>query len=120
MWLVDRTVVVVVPQEPFIDWLTKALPASEASELTESLEELQAAPTAYCLAEVEGPEDLERAIERHHKDIFEHELASWVDEDEAWPRKRDLATFLEFFQVYSTALTVDLVAASPKRENVDG
>jgi hypothetical protein len=53
--------------------------------------------------------DLEHVLEPHYAKIFEEELGAWHRVAADWPRRRDLATFLAWFEVDVHSLVFDLV-----------
>jgi len=43
--------------------------------------------------------------------LFERELAAWCDDPQGWPAKRDLVTFLQWFEPQLRSVVIDLVDA---------
>ncbi len=52
---------------------------------------------------------LEQLLERHYMTIFEEELGAWHRVEADWPQRRDLSTFLAWFEVDVHSQVFDLV-----------
>ena len=104
---VNRSVMVVKPKQPFLDWLNSL---DNDDEMNLTLEELQNDSTAYLVPEYETPEDQAEIVVWAHNYVFEEELMAWYTFEEEWPPTRDLDTFLEWFEVefHSTIMDLDL------------
>ncbi len=48
-------------------------------------------------------------LDRHYAAIFEEELGAWHRVEADWPTRRDLRTFLAWFEVDVHSLVFDLV-----------
>jgi len=103
MKLLDRSALIVRPREPYLRWAASldAVAANAASEL--------ASNTSVYLVD----EDREGAaetppIEDHFAEIFVSELAAWSTDESQWPKKRDLAMFLKWFDVTGLSMVFDL------------
>jgi hypothetical protein len=104
MPMLNRTALVVRPRQPFIEW---------ANTLDDKQPKLDVnrpdwEDTVYLVSETDDGQGARRAIARHYKAIFEHELYSWHTDEQAWPRKRDLRTFRAWFEVTAHSIVVDL------------
>ena len=86
---VNRTAIVVKPDQPFRDWLHGADPTS--NEL--SLEDLQREPTAYLLPECENEEEARQYLGEVCGQIFEEQLDGRYRVPAMWPNRRDLDAF---------------------------
>ena len=104
---VNRSLMVVKPKQPFLDWLNSL---DNDDEMNLTLEELQNDSTAYLVPEYETPEDQAEIVVWSHNYVFEEELMAWYTFEEEWPPTRDLDTFLEWFEVefHSTIMDLDL------------
>ena len=104
---VNRSVMVVKPKQPFLDWLNSL---DNDDEMNLTLEELQIDSTAYLVPEFQTSEDQAEIVVWSHKYVFEEELMAWYTFEEEWPPIRDLDTFLEWFEVdfHSTVVDLDL------------
>ena len=64
--------------------------------------------TAYLVPAIEVPDDVQRLLEAVAVGIFEEELWAWHTDEADWPKKRDLQTFLEWFDVEVNSMVMDL------------
>ena len=103
-----RSAVIVMPAQPFLDWLHRADPTS--AEL--SLEDLRREPTIYLLPDYNTEEEA-RGVE-----IFEEELDGWYRVPSAWPVDRTLDNFNLWFECRFHSLIVDLCDNPLKREEI--
>jgi hypothetical protein len=104
MVTVNRSAIVVMPAEPFLEWL-HGVDASSA-ELT--LEDLRQEPTIYLLPECENEEEVRRYLRDVCVEIFEEQLDGWYRVPSAWPVRRDLETFVRWFEYRFHSMLVDL------------
>ena len=76
---------------------------------TSIMEQVNQDNTSYLLPDYESDNE-GKEILRHYFDlIFEEQLAGWWQDETAWPSRRDLATFLQWFDVEFHSLVLDLV-----------
>ncbi len=109
--LLNRSVLVVRPRAPFAQWISSMeaqLPEEERTPI--SLDELQFDSSAYLIPETD-PEEQETILDEAWPMIFESELASWFDDEEAWPTPRTREMFDEWFETSLNSLVMDLVDA---------
>lgn len=102
--MLNRAAVTVIPKQPYIEWANaleeggpKIDPKAPSSEYT-----------VYLINEVDDEMDFQRALRRHCRFIFEHELAGWHRDEEGWPQERDYRTFEQWFEVQFSSVVVDL------------
>lgn len=65
--------------------------------------------SAYLLPEYEDDNQMEYLLEKYFKPIFEEQLNGWWQDTDAWPPRRDLKTFKEWFDVEFHSVVFDLV-----------
>lgn len=104
MYAVDRSVAIVRPREPFLDWI-KNLPGSE---IDITLEQLRTDSTVYLIPDFDEVEDALAAIDHIYGNIFEAELAEWSEEESTWPQERNLKLFWKWFDVSLHSLVIDI------------
>jgi hypothetical protein len=104
MITINRTAIVVMPGQPFVDWLHRANPTS--GEL--SLEDLRREPTVYLLPECENGEAAREYLEEVRGGIFEEQLNGWYRVPSLWPSRRDLDVFDRWFEWSYHSMVVDL------------
>lgn len=103
MFVVDRTVALVRPKQPMLDWLL----AQPDNDVDITLEMLRTDCTVLLVPEGEEPEDAISYIDEIFGQVFEMELTSWYDETERWPTNRTLKLFWEWFDVEVHSLVID-------------
>lgn len=103
MFVVDRTVALVRPKQPMLDWLL----AQPDNDVDITLEMLRTDCTVLLVPEGEEPEDAISYIDEIFGQVFEMELTSWYDETERWPANRTLKLFWEWFDVEVHSLVID-------------
>lgn len=104
MKLINRSAIIVMPAQPFLDWLHQADPSS--ARLT--LADLRREPAIYLLPECENREEALASLQDGISEIFEEQLDSWYRVPAAWPKERDLRTFLDWFECSFHSMIFDL------------
>ena len=104
MGVVNRSVLVVLPRQPFLEWLHRADPTSD--ELT--LEDLRRDPSVYLLPARGMEGDREKSLKKFCKTIFEEQLDEWYRAKELWPRDRSIKAFKEWFEYRFHSMPIDL------------
>ena len=112
MYEVNRSVLVLVPQAPFWNWLSQ-LPEIELDGL--ELEDLQADANAYLIDPIDDEEEVWELISAKIDTVFSAELADWCEDSSLWP---DLHPdiFFEWFDVRLSSILTDLSHADLGRE----
>lgn len=103
MYFVDRSVAVIKPRQPFLDWLN-AVPEQDMVDLT--LESLRADCTVILLPEFLEPEEAVSHVDEMYEQLFKMELSSWYEDPALWPADLSLKAFWEWFdvEIHSTVL----------------
>jgi hypothetical protein len=104
MYEIDRSLLVVKPKKPFLDWVQGV---DNDEGLT--LEDVREDPSAYLIPELESPEEEHEILRVFYEGIFEAELSSWYIDPDVWPPQRDLKMFLEWFDIEFHSLVFDLL-----------
>ncbi len=99
--IVDRDALIVRPKQAFVDWINSIYP-DETVELSDIDE-----PNIY-LFDSDVEYRLEEVLEDNFAFIFERELNGWHTFEEAWPQKRTLQLFLEFFSASFSTMVYDV------------
>ena len=106
MYSVNRSVAIIRPKRPFLNWLN-AMPELDF-EL--HLSDIRMDCTIVMIPEVHEAEDGIAHIDEIALSLFEMELASWVTDESVWPLQRDLKMFWEWFDVEIHMEVIDSVA----------
>jgi hypothetical protein len=101
---VNRMAIVVKPGQPFLDWLHQVDPPSK--EL--NLEDLWEEPSVYLVPECDNEKEIRKCLKEICGQIFEEQLDSWITEPSAWPKRRDLEAFDDWFEWSFHSLVFDL------------
>lgn len=108
LYQVDRSAVILKPTTLFLEWLNQAI-NKEGSAIELTLKQIQANCRVLLVEQKETPEEILSDINLRFKDLFELEIASWVESRELWPEKMDLQTFWNFFEIEVMDEVLDLM-----------
>jgi hypothetical protein len=103
MRFVNRAAFVVRPRDPYVTWA-----ASVEAEPSEDSESLRSEVSIYLVPEEPTGREETPPIHDFFEEIFEAELAAWCTDESLWPAKRDLAMFLDWFDVTGQSVITDL------------
>lgn len=108
----NRAAVVLRFKQPYVDWaqLAGPCPCSDFS-LADANEdgEIFLIPSYDSPVDaVDGTEDAIKWVEKRWKMFFEHFLDSWIQDESAWPEKRTLKMFREWFEVECRSIVWDM------------
>jgi hypothetical protein len=104
MFEIDRTVLVVKPKQPFLDWVHSLDDESKDFTLDNAREDC----TAYLVPEIQDDLEQRQVLEWCYELLFEEELEGWHTESKDWPQNRNLKMFLDWFDVEFHSLVFDL------------
>lgn len=108
MYFVDRSVAVIKPRQPFLDWLRQV---AGDDMVDVSLENLRADCTVLLLPEFDAPEQAVAYLDERADTLFRQELASWHEDSQQWPADMSLLAFWQWFDVEFHSLVLDTVDA---------
>ena len=101
---INRSLVILKPKQPFLDWARTLDDGDE--EFT--LEQLAEDSTAYLIPEIWQDSDQQSLLESYYEVLFDEQLAGWWIDETNWPKNRDLKMFLGWFEVEFHSLVFDL------------
>ena len=101
---INRSLVILKPKQPFLDW-TRTL-EDEDKDLT--LEQLAEDSIAYLIPELWQDFDQQSLLQSYYDVLFEEQLAGWSMDETTWPQKRNLEMFLNWFEVEFHSLVFDV------------
>ena len=104
MFEIDRSLIVVRPKQPFLDWV-QAVDREEGL----TLEQVREDPAAYLIPEFESDDEQDAILKWCYEVLFEAQLESWYTDPAVWPQSRNLEMFLDWFEVEFQSLVFDLV-----------
>ncbi len=102
---IDRTVAVLRPKQPLVDWLN-ALPDADRPYTTE---DFYTDCTVLLLPDIDNDLQALKFIKKIYKEIFERELDSFCTDPVYWPTNRDFKTFIKFYEVEFHSEVTDTV-----------
>jgi hypothetical protein len=104
-----RTGITITRKQPYIDWANSF---DDTADLTPELNESRR--TIYLVPEAEdGRPNLAAIVDEFWEDMFEEELAMWMESEDDWPKPRTRKMFDAWFAVEMTDTVYDLVEDQP-------
>ena len=103
MYFVDRSVAVIKPKQPFVDWLNQV----PDNDMELSLDSLRADCTVIMIPEFDEPEEGVSDVDDLAEKLFEMELSTWYEDPAVWPQDRSLKVFWEWFDVEIHSMVID-------------
>jgi hypothetical protein len=100
----NRTAVIVIPKEPFLDWVHQSDPDDAKITLADLHHDL----TVYLLDKWAYLADFELELKAVYEEIFEEALASWYTDEEMWPKNRSYQEFQRWFDCSPHSMVIDL------------
>ncbi len=92
---VNRSAIIVMPKQPFVDWLNGV--DEERAEVT--LSDICDDFSCYLIPEVLSRREQKEYLEQNHGRMFEKELQEWYPDRKVWPDDRNFKRFLDWFSV---------------------
>lgn len=114
MDVINRSAVIVMPAEPFLDWLHRA--DSTNGELT--LQDLRREPTIYLLPEYNTEDEALDHLRAVCGEIFEEQLNGWYRLSSAWPVDRSFEAFSRWFEYRFHSMLFDLCEESLEHDEL--
>lgn len=102
MQTINRSALLVRPKEPYLTW------AANVDDGAEDVDVLSGKTSVYLVAQDPDEREESAPIEDYSGMIFEAELEAWYTDENRWPKVRNHATFLEWFDVEAKSLVWDL------------
>jgi len=103
--LVNRSMIIVKPRQPFLDWANGI--DQDHNDFT--LEEMADDCAVFLIRDFEEDHEKEEILKKHYTEIFEAELGGWCIDESMWPQKRDYKTFTQWFLVQFHSMVFDLL-----------
>jgi len=104
--MLNRSILIVRAKEPFVQWINSLPDPAHVSR-----EQVNRDNTAYLLPDLAYDDEQEELLAQFYDLIFQEQLSGWWTDESAWPQKRDLPTFKEWFDVEFHSAVLDLVDA---------
>ena len=104
--MINRSALILKSKEPFVRWINEADPYEDDPGI--SIENVNKDRMVYLITDEDG-ENVEEWVSLNFKTLFENELEGWYADETLWPKKRDLKTFQEWFDVECHTVIIDTV-----------
>ena len=106
---VNRSAIIVVPKQPFLDWLHSVDDTSKDLTLRDMAEE----PAIYLVEECESQKAFNDQLRKFATHIFEEQLDGWWTEQSDWPANRTYGAFRRWFECRYHSQVFDLCEGLP-------
>ena len=116
MFQIDRSVAIIKPKQPFVDWVNSV---PDAGDDQYSIQDFSTDCSVILLPVVDSDEQAEAFIKDIFQDLFELELSSWIVVDEMWPENITHEMFLEWFEVEYHSMAFDSLKDDIEKEPYD-
>jgi hypothetical protein len=99
--MLNRAALIVRPKQPYLDW---------AAQLDDSgiVPNVDGEQTVYLIPAFDDDDDAQGIVKSVFAEVFERELFGWHTDESAWPQKRTLAMFREWFEIELHSVVEDL------------
>jgi len=114
MYEVNRSVVIVRPKQPFLDWL-RTLPGG--IDPTVTLDALQQNGNALLVPAEDDADAIEAFVLGHAVKLFQAELADWCEDEALWPAPLSPENFRQWFDLSIHPIVTDTVDEPLERES---
>ena len=99
---INRTLLIVIPKKPYLDWVKSF--ENDESEIDSGAEHY----SAYLIPEKCNEFNYQNYLKNHYMDIFEEELYSMIKDPSLFPKNMDFKTFNEWFDTHACDTVFDL------------
>ena len=101
--MLNRSALIVRPAEPFIKWALSLDDSGLAPSTTGE-------QSVYLLPEWGDQTEAEQILKSIWAEVFDRELFGWHTDESAWPKKRTLKMFKEWFTIEMHSMIENLCA----------
>jgi len=112
MFLINRSVAIIKPKQPFVDWAKSVMDEDEQY----SISDFNSDCSVILLPVVDSDEHAEAFMREIFQDVFEIELSSWVTDDDMWPENITYKMFQEWFDVEFHSMVFDPLQSDIEKE----
>ena len=103
MYNINRSVAIIRPRQPFVDW-ANSLPDASSPVTLDSFKEDN---LVILIPEYQTAEEAEYYINELWEDLFEQKLWDWCTNDAWWPTERTVKTFWKWFHADYHSVILD-------------
>jgi hypothetical protein len=102
MKTINRTVITIIPKQPYIDW------ANSFDDDGPAMNPDSIHATSILIPEEYDEFTYEQFLKKNFKIIFEEELSAWMADPASWPSKMNYDIFNQWFHVIVSDTVLDL------------
>lgn len=115
---INRSVVIIRPKQPFLDWLSSEDNESGRNPFSTIRTDKS---NAFLIPEhhITDSTEAQLYIEKCWEEVFEQFLFEWIVEDSLWPQNRTLQMFREWFEMIYAPIIWDVVDEPLEIEELD-
>ena len=114
MKFINRSIIVITPKQPYIDWLNSL----ELSANKYTVELYKNDGGVYLVEDIENNKDFEATIMNNYEKFFERELKGVEPNEDKWPSKRNLELFHEWFDIHYHTVIADIANINLEYEEI--
>ena len=107
MYYLNRDLVIIKPQKPYIDW------ANSVFDDTCIHRNFEEDCRAVLIKVGDTRQVAEKFIRKHFRQIFEDELWAWCTDEGKWPRKLTYRMFQKWFKLEYHSEVIDFIPHHP-------
>jgi hypothetical protein len=115
MQFVNRSIAIIKPKQPFVDWVNATDPNSDFKV---TLEMVRSDPASILIPEFDSPKDGQNYIKKIYDDIWHWALYAYWTDEKAYPKHRPFEKFKEWFDVELCSEVIDFVDGKIKKEEL--
>jgi hypothetical protein len=114
MYTINRSITIIRPKQPFVDWANQ-LPDTEWKS---SLDDFKTDCFSLLIPDYGTDEEAKGHINEIYEDIFDELLFGWCTEESWWPQDRTNEMFWQWFGVELHSIVVDSSTESIEEEEL--
>jgi hypothetical protein len=115
MFMVNRSIVIIRPKQPYLDWVNRV----EDTDRKWEMADVSSEPSTYLLPEIDDELAARRFLKKNYKPIFERELDGWHRDSGNWVEPLTYKLFQEWFEIEWGSEIIDLGKGEIEREEWD-
>jgi hypothetical protein len=115
MQFLNRSVAIIKPKQPFVDWVNSTDPDSEV-KLT--LEQIRSDPLCFLIPEFDSPKEGQNYIKKIYNEIWQWTLYGYWTDEKDYPKHRPFEKFKEWFDVELCSEVLDFEDEDIEKEEV--
>ena len=115
MQFLNRSIAIIKPKQPFVDWANSTNPDSDFKV---TLEMARSDPTCILIPEFVSPKANQNYIKKIYPDIWHWAMYGYWTDEKAYPKHRPFEKFKEWFDVELCSEVLDFEDKEIEREKM--